>query len=59
MTTEWIKRNINPELLKRYEQALNELRGRTANLDTVVKGIQQSQSKLDEIEQANSRHNKP
>ena len=47
MTTEWMKKHINPELLKRYEQALNELRGHTSSLDRVVAAIEQSKQELE------------
>ena len=47
MTTEWMKKHINPELLLRYEQALNELRGHTSSLDRVVASIEQSKQELE------------
>ncbi len=48
MTTEWMKKHINPELLLRYEQVLNELRGRTSSLDRVVWDIKHCQALLEE-----------
>ena len=50
MTTDWIRKNVKPSLVAKYEQEMKKLRGEESNIKHVVDNIYKMNEQL-EIEE--------
>ena len=50
MSTEWIKRHINPKLVARYDREMARLRGEESEIGHVVENIKKLNQESDQLE---------
>jgi hypothetical protein len=58
MTTEWMKKNITPSLVAKYEREMAKLRGEASHKEHVVENIKKLTEEVKKIETAEERHAK-
>jgi hypothetical protein len=56
VSTEWIRKNINPKLVARYEREMFKLRGETSSVDHIVDNINKMNEDSDQIESDTELH---
>ena len=56
MSTEWIRKHVNPSLVAKYEQEMNQLRGEESHIGHVVENIKKLTAEIEKIETDEERH---
>ena len=55
MSTEWIRKNINPSLVAKYDQEMNKLRGETSSSGHIVDNIKKLNEEVEKAETEEER----
>jgi len=56
MTTEWMKNNIKPSLMAKYEKEMAKLRGEESHKEHIVDNIKKLNEEVKKIETDGERH---
>ena len=50
MTTDWMRKHVNPKLIAKYEKELAKLRGETSSKDHILENIKKMNEQVDQVE---------
>ena len=56
MSTDWIRKHVNPGLVFRYEREMEILRGEESSISHVVENIKKITAEIEKIETDEERH---
>jgi hypothetical protein len=56
MSTEWIRKHVNPSLVAKYEQEMNRLRGEQSHIGHIVENIKKLTTEVEKVETDEERH---
>lgn len=58
MTTEWIRKHVNPKLVARYDREMARLRGEESQIGHIVENIKKYNTESDQLESDAELHAK-